>query len=1046
MDSNLAEIIRQSREDNTDAEIRRDGATQGGDNRGNDVMERIIRQSREDNPDDKTREEIGALSEEEARERGITDRETQAEFEQFKRLTGDKNATFRDYRNSNPELFPDNIPDGARLKELDYSGRPTVFEQNGEEYFTKYSTSYNLGFRTASEVKEAQRYGSQYGIHSGDDVPEVSYIPIGDDGRPLGIRIAASELTGDKSGYLQNGKYRVAIRDNGKEIQVNPDAVEDVVSGINRDRRIKAEAEIARIEGEQAKAPYNALRSYVASSIAGYLNAMQAIQPVFEDRVKEIGYASGVTILDALNRKGLNQYKEFADAIKDTDEGKYMAIPQYVIDHATPFYRTIKHWDELTPGWRAVNLAIDTIIVAPLVAKSIQAIDKAIYPTRYMDGVDAILKAENKYTTQMANMIAREYGDDVARSFKDMQLAQSDFARAYARYQDALRNKVTDVGRLLDSVDDAQSKLTETARLYSSKMGGVLMSESGTGLQSLPYMTANSILKEMPNDLPRNWKSIIDSLGGNKENVRALETALNASKARYDAVKLQFPTKPEKWVSAYTDMVNNQSLLNAARSRTIQDVLQQIDDTDSLIKAANLNREYLDVAKYEAQMRGLKSELAQVVATIGTETKVITVNEGGKIVYKIAPDWSLGTTITRTVKPPITLTSKDIDRLNALLKRAGATSTLPYFATAVTGGGGKSYELNKPASSEVLADAVSTKQILPLISGKTMPLTIPEIVTFPEVRTIFDSPEVTTHPEIKTAIAEAVRIDLGDLYNPSTGVGRDISGVSERQTQGVPQDKVMSNLQPSSVPIGQVKPGLASSPRPQMSPQPQPSISPNIQTPTPIKTSVKIPVAPFLAWDKGMGALSIRDIPKGTITWRQGLKWVAFFPPYNDPDDKIYLDNPLPGTTKFATGKGSAYATLQVLNGKPPEIETLDMGWATVNFKQEGNNFRMSFDGGDDAIRERWNKERSSMDIVSRMGYENKPQQPIIRHVERHNNRRTSRLDLGGNSTDDLRIMTNPVNYRLNLPSKPVKPLQRGYSDRYYLGRKLRPVNLDMEL
>jgi hypothetical protein len=96
-------------------------------------------------------------------------------------------------------------------------------------------------------------------------------------------------------------------------------------------------------------------------------------------------------------------------------------------------------------------------------------------------------------------------------------------------------------------------------------------------------------------------------------------------------------------------------------------------------------------------------------------------------------------------------------------------------------------------------------------------------------------------------------------------------------------------------------------------------------------------------------------VPRGTVEWRQGKKWVAVPPPY---DKQYYLDNPLPETYKFATGKGSARKTLQVLHGLPPEDVDLDMGWAKVHISSQDGTLSMDFAGGKEAVEERWEEER----------------------------------------------------------------------------------------
>ncbi len=106
--------------------------------------------------------------------------------------------------------------------------------------------------------------------------------------------------------------------------------------------------------------------------------------------------------------------------------------------------------------------------------------------------------------------------------------------------------------------------------------------------------------------------------------------------------------------------------------------------------------------------------------------------------------------------------------------------------------------------------------------------------------------------------------------------------------------------------------------------------------------------------------LSEDEIPKelknqkGIITWRQGNFWEAVPPPY----DKVYhLTKPLPGTYKFATGKGSAYKTLQVIGGRPEKDVYVDLGWADITIKHQDGDLTMSFGGGKEAVEQRWEDE-----------------------------------------------------------------------------------------
>ncbi len=113
-----------------------------------------------------------------------------------------------------------------------------------------------------------------------------------------------------------------------------------------------------------------------------------------------------------------------------------------------------------------------------------------------------------------------------------------------------------------------------------------------------------------------------------------------------------------------------------------------------------------------------------------------------------------------------------------------------------------------------------------------------------------------------------------------------------------------------------------------------------------------------------------KGVEPGTVTWRQGKKWVAVPPPY---DRQYYLDHPLPGTYKYSIGKGSAYRTLQVLNGLPPEDVDIDMGWAQIHISSKDGTLSMNYAGGKEAAEDRWAEEKARMGEAERLSYAEAP-------------------------------------------------------------------------
>jgi hypothetical protein len=195
-------------------------------------------------------------------------------------------------------------------------------------------------------------------------------------------------------------------------------------------------------------------------------------------------------------------------------------------------------------------------------------------------------------------------------------------------------------------------------------------------------------------------------------------------------------------------------------------------------------------------------------------------------------------------------------------------------------------------------------------------------------------------------------------------------------------------------------------------------------------------------WDK--------KVPAGTIEWRQGVKWVVLPPPYRD-EDMLYLDNPLPGTYKFATGKGSAYRTLQVLGGKPAQDADVDMGWAQIHISSKDGKMNIDFGGGEEAVNERWAMERERMDELEKQSYEELPKERMTQKIPRTRKPKSGLLRYNINEAGELEIDEEPIMVEPRRPvgRPPKKKVVEEVSpipERTYLGRRLRPVNLGVEL
>ncbi len=206
------------------------------------------------------------------------------------------------------------------------------------------------------------------------------------------------------------------------------------------------------------------------------------------------------------------------------------------------------------------------------------------------------------------------------------------------------------------------------------------------------------------------------------------------------------------------------------------------------------------------------------------------------------------------------------------------------------------------------------------------------------------SPYTITYPYYKTATSLEPEVKPSPELSP--------------QPQPIPEPIKLPQPQPEKEAIQPfVFPQPVPTPKPfpelQPQPEPQPEKTPIESKPVQTKTPLEPPKIPT---SKGGQQLTPEKL-NGAIVWRQGVKW-ELLPPRPDgsyhTEDLIHLDSPPPGTYKFATGKGSAYKTLQVIGGVPKKDAQVDLGWATVNISSKGKELTMSFTGGKEAVEDRW--------------------------------------------------------------------------------------------
>jgi hypothetical protein len=245
---------------------------------------------------------------------------------------------------------------------------------------------------------------------------------------------------------------------------------------------------------------------------------------------------------------------------------------------------------------------------------------------------------------------------------------------------------------------------------------------------------------------------------------------------------------------------------------------------------------------------------------------------------------------------------------------------------------------------------------------------------------------------------------------------------------------------PTPAPVPIAAPVVAPTPiqAPQLAPTPaptavtsQPPVTPPPVSPIPTPPPPPPPFIPWILRDDEIkkGKEVAKVPPAGTIAWKQGLFWIMMPPPYT----KRYYSKTSPtGTYKFATGEGSAYATIQSIGGIPTkDVRGIDIGIAIVDITKRDKQLKIQFkQDAEDAYRG-----RSALETISVV------RSPTKVKVPKFNKDENGRITLA----EKPKRVPKEVEPKKSIVKK-VEPVSPDIGEDTYFGHKLRPPELRINI
>jgi len=605
---------------------------------------------------------------------------------------------------------------------------------------------------------------------------------------------------------------------------------------------------------------------------------------------------------------------------------------------------------------------------------------------------------------------------------------------------------------LLDKV--SKQGMESLTRAEVQALDNLLAKGIGQYSDTLSMADMSEIIKILDAKNPINFDMALQEQIANKQ-VRSTSQLLDLPAEASEFKYLGLQEMRDLYVRLNADdaaFIREAGRINAQRAQLLDDVLKSVDES-------KLARESVDIAEgKEILQRYLKAqEEAEVAQITSAELAAAKAQELRELTQKLIDwHWQPYAEIAR-VNWAMKMRNKSPEEIVKSLRtltEEEITARLEYLSYEKAMYVREAFEIKEDLAykTEPYTEVERLAIIKNAVAQATQTNTSTAVQEAVETLT-----ETATETQVRALAQTALQEKLAELAQEETMpsslvqlqvlVLEQVLEETEVSEIVLPVEEIVTEEKPEVIPAEEELP--EEKPPDEKPPEEKPpEEKPPIEEPPPEEPTDKRPPPPILP-DGVPTEWKEKGIPPGTLEWRQGVKWVVSPYPYRD-EDKLYLDSPLPGTYKFATGKGSAYRTLQVIGGSPPADVDLDMGWAQINISSKDGKLSMNFEGGEEAVNERWAMERERMEELEREAYYERPSQQVTQKIPRKKKPKSGLLRYNINEAGELEIDEEPIMVE---PRRPVgRPPKKKIEDlspipeRTYLGRRLRPVNLGVEL
>jgi len=623
-----------------------------------------------------------------------------------------------------------------------------------------------------------------------------------------------------------------------------------------------------------------------------------------------------IQINGALNKNVWRKYKDFEDLTKDEKNQVLRYYVQSYLPFQTndkeffenlwqeqkaqlkeiglgmiPVYGTIRNWDNMSPTWRGISIAMDVAVIVPFIAAGARAIKGAVAPLRAQ--ASALAKAELTASKGMARTLSETYATAskvagvsvnnraLARSYTSMIKAQGNYLKQLARVTEITAKGGRVSSKIKLALSKSELNLRSKASIFVDKLNVANSSIKGTKNIPVRFDSAEvkALMRGLPNEMVQNSKAAIRALEIRPQNIKTLTRAVASAETKLKAAQTKHPTDPSKWVDLMYDLTKAEGKLAQARTGSVTEIYQK------LLKARE--------AGQTAKAAKLEKQLAQAIKSMEVEWGRLGFSTGGRVAVDVG---------TKPFWPTTGISPAAIQAATASRGLSGAQAGVA--AIIVKAGIGEWEKTTGVTTPDIVEAAKKIAKTMPKTKGTTTPEVVAMTNKMVE-EAIKNSLKGQTESEIKAQVTSEVKPMLDYLV--------DTKAITQQQFKAL----LSTTVKVATKLARNIKTGKKAKPVP--------------------------PILPKVKTNKEGRPI----YPPGTVVFRmgktkRGAEYKAMLPPYNQA--KLVSSKLPPVGMKRTSGTPSE--TLTVIGDKKLPFENISADLGVVDVFVDTKKKKIRFKGG----------------------------------------------------------------------------------------------------